>query len=373
MGFTNKVANIIKTQVANTLVNNLQKAISGVGQPKKLAARLANKSPLDLSKSPTAHMEPINSPFTFGSTYYPQETSNLGDGHYIIFDVIENNKTNYGGNASDPGAMANNKSYPKSLGKVGESKLNQETRLAQLRKIGFANADDKIIRTQSSGLAVQKPTHTRLAHSIVLYTPTTGTKFDYKVGYENVDTGIAGMLGGLLDGKDLISKLGDAGGAFVETVARSAIEIAVPGFGAALDKGLGRAINPKAELVFKNVPFRTFTFPFEFIPKNLKEKEDVHKIINIFKFHMLPEKLNEAKLTAPGEFQITYMYRDNANMYIPKISRCVLTDFSVDYSPEGVFTTFKADDRGAPPVSIKVEMSFTEMEIMTKETIATGH
>ena len=25
--------------------------------------------------------------------YYPQETSNLGDGHYIIFDVIENNNS----------------------------------------------------------------------------------------------------------------------------------------------------------------------------------------------------------------------------------------------------------------------------------------
>ena len=36
-------------------------------------------------------------------------------------------------------------------------------------------------------------THTRLSDSIILYTPPTGTKFDYKVGYENVDTGIVGL------------------------------------------------------------------------------------------------------------------------------------------------------------------------------------
>jgi len=46
---------------------------------------------------------------------------------------------------------------------------------------------------------------------------------------------------------------------------------------------------------------------------------------------------------------------------------------SVDYSPEGVFTTFKGDDKGAHPVLTKMELSFTEMEIMTKETIGTGH
>jgi hypothetical protein len=36
----------------------LNNAVGGFGQPKKLAAKLANKSPLDISKSPVAHMEP---------------------------------------------------------------------------------------------------------------------------------------------------------------------------------------------------------------------------------------------------------------------------------------------------------------------------
>ena len=46
---------------------------------------------------------------------------------------------------------------------------------------------------------------------------------------------------------------------------------------------------------------------------------------------------------------------------------------TLDFAPEGVFTTFKADDQGAPPVLTKMDLSFTELEIMTKETIAAGH
>ena len=81
MSFTNKVSNIIKQKIASNLISGFTNKISGFGQPKKLAAKLANKSPLDLSKSPVAHMVPEANPYTYGSVYYPQETSQLGDGH----------------------------------------------------------------------------------------------------------------------------------------------------------------------------------------------------------------------------------------------------------------------------------------------------
>ena len=158
----------------------------------------------------------------------------------------------------------------------------------------------------------------------------------------------------LAEAGDLAAGIGKT---FIEGISKAAIEIAIPGFGASIDKGLGRSINPNAELVFKNVPFRTFSFPFEFSPKNEKEKDDIEKILQMFRFHMMPEKAGEGYLTAPAQFQITYMYRDGANMYIPKISRCALTDMSIDYSPEGVFTTFKADEKGAMPVITKMDLS----------------
>jgi len=370
MSFTNKVSNIIKQKIATNLISGFTNKISGFGQPKKLAAKLANKSPLDLSKSPVAHMGPEANPYTYGNVYYPQETAQLGEGHYIIFDIIENSDTRYGSGGDDYNML---KAYPKSMGTVGEGRLNNIERGRRLQAQGF-QASDKVLRKQSSGMDTKTNAYkSYISDSIILYTPSTGTKFDYKVTYEGAETGIAGQIAGLMDLKSLGAKSLDIGATFLEGISKAAIEIAIPGFGGAIDKGLGRSINPNQELVFKSVPFRTFSFPYEFAPKNEQEKEDVQKILSMFKFHMMPEKAGEGYLTAPAQFQITYMYRDGANMYIPKISRCALESMSVDYSPEGVFTTFKADEKGAAPVLTKVDLNFQEMEIMTKETIAIGH
>jgi len=371
--FTNKVKSVIKQKIASNLISGFTNA--AMGQPKKLAAKLASKSPLDMSQSPVAHMGQVANPYNYGVATYPQETTNLGDGHYIIFDVIESNKTSYG--AAPMTDFDDVKSYPESLGQVGEGKLNafQSKRLQKLKEQGFAKGDEKILRNQTSGINSKSrlQTHTRISDSIILYTPPA-VKFDYKVGYEQIDTGIVGVMAGFFDGKTSLGEsLKGMGANFLETVVKSAIEIALPGIGAAVDKGRGFSQNPNAEMVFKSVPFRTFSFPYEFAPKNEQEKEDVQKILSMFKFHMMPEKGGEGYLTAPAQFQITYMYRDGANMYVPKISRCALTDLSLDYSPEGVFTTFKGDDKGAAPVLTKMDLTFSEMEIMTKETIAVGH
>ena len=361
MSFTNKVSNIIKQKVASNLIQGFSKA--AFGQPKKLAAKLASKSPLDLSKSPVAHMEPVHNPFSYGTVYYPNETSNLGEGHYIIFDVIEHEEAT----TKLPGGVV----YPNSIGTVGENKFNQEKRLAKLQAQGFQSGND-LLRATTNRMD-QTEFFSRISDSIILYTPSTQTKFDYSVSYEGVDTNLAKQIKGLLDGGDILGKLGDAGERFFQTVITAGLDIALPGFSAVTDKTRGKVTNPNAEMVFTGVPMRTFNFPFEFAPKNEIEKDSIQKIIELFKFHMMPDKEGEGFLRVPSEFQITYMYKDGANMYIPKISRCVLKDMSVDYSPEGVFTTFKGDEKGAHPVLTKMELTFNETEIMTKETIAAGH
>lgn len=373
MAFTKKISSVLKSSVANFATNSamglLRGAMPSTDQVEKVAAKIANKSPLDLSNSQLAHMEPQNNPFNYGNLYYPEETTNLGDGHYIIFDIIQNMKSNLKQQTFD----SKGKFVSKNKGLVGERKIDNAKRTQALVNQGFQK-DFDVVRKQSSGLAAGNDTHTIISDSIILYVPNAETKFSYKVNYENVDTGLAGLLAGVFDGEKVLSKAGAALGTFSEAVLKGALEIVLPGFGGIVDKKRGYATNPQTELVFKGVPFRNFNFPFEFAPRNEKEKDNVHKIIQLFKFHMQPELSNSTGfLIAPSEFQITYMYRDRANMYIPKISRCALTDFNVDYSPEGVFTAYKADERGAPPTLIKVDMAFTEMEIMTKRTIGLGH
>jgi len=103
--------------------------------------------------------------------------------------------------------------------------------------------------------------------------------------------------------------------------------------------------------------------------------ESVHKIIKLFRFHMLPEFSNKTKgaFLSPSEFQITYMYRNKENKYIPHISRCVMKSMDVDYSTEGTFHTFREDDKGAAPITTTINCVFAETEIMTKEMIGLGY
>ena len=72
--FTNKVKSVIKQKIASNLISGFQNA--AFGQPKKLAAKLASKSPLDMSQSPVAHMGQVSNPFNYGVATYPQETTN---------------------------------------------------------------------------------------------------------------------------------------------------------------------------------------------------------------------------------------------------------------------------------------------------------
>ena len=90
---------------------------------------------------------------------------------------------------------------------------------------------------------------------------------------------------------------------------------------------------------------------------------------------MLPEFSNKTKgaFLSPSEFQITYMYRNKQNRYIPHISRCVLKSLEVDYATEGQFHTFREDDTGAAPITTTMSATFAETEIMTKEMIGLGY
>ena len=98
MAFTSKISSVIKGAVKNQIANSIGNAISGFAQGQfqatKQAAKLLNKSPLEIENiNPTSHMK--ENPYQYGTVYYPQETSNLGDGHYIIFDVIMHNSSKF--------------------------------------------------------------------------------------------------------------------------------------------------------------------------------------------------------------------------------------------------------------------------------------
>ena len=386
MAWTSKVANVIKGKVAsmamNAIGNKFASSFANAGQTSKIAAKLLNKSPLEIGNdNPTAHIK--ENPYSYGTVYYPQETSNMGDGHYVIFDVLMHNESAYKTQTFNNGVLDDN---PNAV--VGEYKGGSTIRnIKNIKREGVVQKNR--VRGVNSGLFSKfGSNHTYISDSIILYMPPEGMKFDQSASYEAMETGLAGDIGmgigGLINDTGFKDKLKSAAKGSTAVIQELTKEAAfgvvglIPGMEnarAAYDKFKGQAKNPNLESIFKSVPFREFSFPFTFAPKNEKEKDAVHKIIQLFRFHMLPEQQSGANgyFNVPSEFQITYMYRDNENSYLPRISRCVLKQCAIDYAPEGVVSTLTPDERGAPPTLITMNLSFGETEIMTKETVAKGY
>ena len=391
MAFTSKVSQVLKGRVnsgANQLkgfidgavgnfnaqIDNFTSSFTGLqsSEATKAKARdILNSSPLEIGQGGAVNPnEALKDRFNFGTIYYPEETSNLDEGHYVIIDIIQHNKTAYGRNMNRVVKDADaNEGFEDSYDPA-QTKLKQR---------------QKKLRQQKSGINQgTSTTHSRISDSVCIYTPGDAVKFSYAANYESLATGLAGLMASSMEaGKtmDLKEAITQGGGQMLERVLGEAvvgIASALPGVGdirGAIDKSMGRALNPFNEQVFRSVPFREFTFPFVFAPKNRKEMESVHKIIKLFRFHMLPEFSNKTKgaFLSPSEFQITYMYRNKENRYIPHISRCVMKTMDVDYSTEGQFHTFREDDKGAAPITTTINCVFAETEIMTKEMIGLGY
>jgi hypothetical protein len=126
------------------------------------------------------------------------------------------------------------------------------------------------------------------------------------------------------------------------------------------------APNPRKEQLFKSMEFRRFSFNYQFAPRSADEANNVKRIINTFKFYMHPEyqnNINKMLYLFPSEFDIVYYFGDKEHPHLNRISTCVLTDLQVNYSPNGQLATF-ADGF---PTQINVQMSFLELETLTKE------
>jgi hypothetical protein len=351
----------------------LDKAKNSV-QVNAAAAKILDKSPLEINDtSPVSHMK--SNPFQYGNVYYPENVQNLGTGHYIIIDILET--TTLGSETLNKATKALSKGakklgLDKTSAKIDKSKFNLTTGRNTFLKDGSNRISKQLSGINKDGRFGRGSRHTRVTDSIILYTPP-GIKTNYIVNHSGVETGMLGALVGIGSLAD-VTRLGEiakqAGAEVLQIISQSA-----PGVGdfkAVQQKITGRAFNSNLEMVFKDVPMREFQYTFEFAPKNRNELDSARKIISLLKFHMHPELGTSNDFVVPSQFQITFMYRDKRNAYIPRISKCVLTKLDLTHGDESVFSTFIADEIGAAPVHTKMDLTFAETEIMTKQKIAEG-
>jgi len=176
-----------------------------------------------------------------------------------------------------------------------------------------------------------------------------------------------------------------------QVIAKKALEM-IPGIstgdakataGQIVTSATNRAVNPYATGVFKSIGFKSFNFTFKLYPLNKRDTEAMKKVINYFKFSMLPE--DEVVLASYGDPVADLSYQQKTGLqklphrfsisfngevagwvseYMFKIEDAALTSFSVDYESEGGPSFFK--DTNAP-TNATLNMTFIESKIHTRE------
>ena len=134
-----------------------------------------------------------------------------------------------------------------------------------------------------------------------------------------------------------------------------------------LGRATGAVINNNLELLFDGPKLRTFRYNFRFTPRDAAEAQTVKDIIKLFKTEMAPDQTpGYLFLTTPNVFKLEYIYGrepSNPHPYLNLIKTCALTDFSVNYTPDGSYMTYE----GEPSMtSYTVDMQFSELEPIYK-------
>jgi hypothetical protein len=175
------------------------------------------------------------------------------------------------------------------------------------------------------------------------------------------------------------NKLGTGATEGVTNLLNASLDTLAPGAKALQQINSGKVITPRMEMMFEGVGRRSFSYTFNFIPKSADEAKTIQEIIYTFKENMMPSYSNAStrrEMNIPNTFDITYMYQNQVNGFINKISTCFLQKVDVQYGGDR-FTAYDPIPGkfggGPPPQKSQITLDFVEMETLSKDMIKEGY
>ena len=135
-----------------------------------------------------------------------------------------------------------------------------------------------------------------------------------------------------------------------------------------------RGSNPRKESMFNEPEMRTFSFEFDFAPRDFQESQNLQSIIQLFKYHASPELFNgdNALYNYPSEFQIYFCSGGEENKYIGRVDRCALQKISVNYTGANMWSAFAGDADGngkGAPTHVKINLELTELSLQSRNSL----
>ena len=399
----------------NKLKSNIFGGPGNTGFTKPPATRVAK---LGLEDTPTSLLSV--DPTAFAAYSYPRDvTNNVQNGHYMLFYINVQNRSKFqyqnpeGGKLTTVSKVTKKKWKADGGGVIGYDHKEEKN----ITKGGYVNEvvdvkgehkgeveyyrkragapvvsqfeDGSRNRNSRAGIAGKAPTTTRISDSVAIYLPPN-VQDSLGATYNDTETGMLGFAAAAgLDFSNAVGAkdyeaaanalVGGAAGVLTEGAKKAGAALAetlagAEGAAGMVNRAFGQADNPYVEVLFQAMEVRTFTYNFTFAPRSEEETKDVQEIIQLFRFHMVPELQGGQSrfLTLPSEFDIHYMYigKDGTNVendYYNKIATCVCTNVTVDYTP-GKVSSFS----DGAPTQITMALTFKETETLTKDKVNAG-
>ena len=400
----------------NKLKSNIFGGPGNTGFTKPPATRVAK---LGLEDTPTSLLSV--DPTAFAAYSYPRDvTNNVQNGHYMLFYINVQNRSKFEYQSPEGGKLTTVKKVSKKKWKAGGGKVvgtdkfgnditagtyynevidvhgehKGEIEYYRKRSGPAANVsqfeDGSRNRNSRGGIAGKMPTTTRISDSVAIYLPPN-VQDSLGATYNDTETGMLGFAAAAgLDFSNAVGAkdyeaaanalVGGAAGVLTEGAKKAGAALAetlagAEGAAGMVNRVFGQADNPYVEVLFQAMEVRTFTYNFTFAPRSEEETKDVQEIIQLFRFHMVPELQGGQSrfLTLPSEFDIHYMYigkdgTNTENEYYNKIATCVCTNVTVDYTP-GKVSSFT----DGAPTQITMGITFKETETLTKDKVNAGY
>lgn len=293
------------------------------------------------------------SQYVTSSLSYPSDLSGNEAGHYIQFFINEQENANINFGGSAPTTVSGSQ-----MGGGGGV----------------------------STLSVPRAPTKRIASSIALYMPATvAMSQSTKYGEQEIGGATAAVFGGMKgfeEGQGFFNTIGTTAGGVGDQLSqsssqafRSALDAGATGAKAAAEITSGKVVNNRMEVVFEGMERRDFSFTFKMMPKSKEEAVNVDNIVKTFRFYSAPSfdgaPGTSRTFIVPATFDIEYFYQGGRNNFLNRISTCVLMNCNVTFGGERV-QFFKPLGKGAPPVETSIELTFKELEVITREKINEG-
>ena len=392
-----------KSAVTGLLGKNLRRIAGNVGSVLRgdIGSDSSETAPLNRSKQST---KMLSFPIDVGAD------PGIGNhGHYIMFFINEQNHAKLklgeevGPNGVDTIVNEDSKRKIDNTTKELESKKekfvsvqNEALKYIYSSYVKLTEAAKKIQKDTKkhetkeankidTTVAVKRAPTTRLDTAISMYMPAQ-VLVKYGAKYDNQQIGVltdaaVSVADALFAGAEVdMAKLGadvkDAGKSLEKTAIGMVGDLGpgLSGLKEVAEMKTGVISSDRLELAFKGIDKRSFSYEFKMMPRSQEEANEIKKIINAFKFNMLPEMPNGLRgrqMIVPNTFDIQYMYQNAENNYLHKISTCYLENMDIKYGGSR-YKTFDGNADGAPPVETSLSLEFKEIELITRERAQEG-